>query len=343
MIPAVRREGVVALSSILVFTAALSLLTYAPADGVSAQDPPAGQEKVTKEDFNGDGVADTLTCLADGGSGSGGDFATLTDGKTGKAYSYNTFGSYGQFLRLIPYNNALLTPKYQGFREALEGALFPGIPAGRIESSLAWLVDAYSRPPKEIDGPGKALFSQKIRFQPVWTEGEAVLPGSYYCSTSVEALFRRFPVVGENNPSYDAEHRQGWLVYYASNHGSLELVHDSEGFRVFKSAHGVVVSRDGRHCWVFVNDGALTDGPQKLRWPSVRKVLVSEELVFIGHAGAEEGLFVVDPRDGVAGRLRRDLFPGAGGDFDVRDGRLVVRTGAGSKSLRLDKIKEGLK
>jgi len=319
---------------------ALGLLVCRPSEGTSAHDPFTGQEKVTKEDFNKDGFIDTLTRLPDGGSGFGGDFVILKDGKTGEEYAYNNWGSYGQFLRLIPFDNRLAKPESKGFKEALGQALFMDIPLGPLESSLAWLVDAYS---KSVTDPDAPLFSQKIHFQPRWTEGEVLPPASYYLVTSDETLFRNYPIYQEDNPEYDSAHRQGWLVYYSDNHQAFEPVFASGDVRIFKSAHGVVVSEDGRSCWVFINDEVLADGPPKLRWPSIGKVLLSGGLIFIHHTGGVEHLFVVDYRKGVAGRLKEELFPGSGGDFDVRDGHMIVRKGTAEKTIDLAALKENLK
>ena len=319
---------------------ALGLLVCRPSEGTSAHDPFTGQEKVTKEDFNKDGFIDTLTRLPDGGSGFGGDFVILKDGKTGEEYAYNNWGSYGQFLRLIPFDDRLAKPEYKGFKEALEQALFTDIPLGRLENSLSWLVDAYS---KSVTDPDAPLFSQKIYFQPRWTEGAVVPPRPYYLVTSDEALFLGYPIYQEDNPAYDSVHQQGWLVYHADNHQALESASASGDVRIFKSAHSVVVSEGGRSSWVFVNDEVLTDGPPKLRWPSISKVVLSEGLIFIHHAGGIEHLYVVDYHRGVAGRLREGLFPGSGVDFDVRDGRLIVRGGTKTETIELEILKGDLK
>jgi hypothetical protein len=318
----------------------LGLLVLASSAGMMAHSSSRGQEEVKKKDFNGDGFVDTLTCLSEGGSGFGGDFVTLKDGKTGEEYAYNNWGSYGQFLRLIPFDDRLASHENRGFREALEQALFKDIQLGPLENSLAWLVDAYS---KSVTDPDASLFSQKIHFQLRWTEGEVLPPASYYLVTSDETLFRSCPIYQEDNSVYDAAHRQGWLVYYADSHQDLELAFASGDVRVFKSAHGVVVSEGGRSSWVFVNDEVLADGPPKLRWPSISKVVLSEGLIFIHHAGGIEHLYVVDYHRGVVGRLREDIFPGSGGDFDVRDGHMIVRKGTAEKTIDLAALKESLK
>jgi hypothetical protein len=305
--------------------------------------PAMGQEKLTKQDFNGDGVVDMLTILAEGGSGFGGDFVTLKDGKTGRTFAYNTRGSYGQFLRLIPFDDELMKPKNKGFKAALEGALFSEIPQGIIDSSLAWLVDAYSRSVQESERPDDPLFTQKIRFEPRWAEGEIGPPVSYYLVTSDEALLRSYPIRQEDNPEFDSSHRQAWLVYYGHNHAAWESVPASGEVRVFKSAHGVVVSEGGRTCWAFVNDEVFADGPAKLRWPSIKDVRLSDGLLFIHHAGSEEHLYVVDYRAGVAGRLNPVLFPASGGSFEVRDRRLLLRGGPKTGAVDIGAIKTSLK
>lgn len=302
--------------------------------------PNAGQERSINKDFNGDGLLDALTIRPDAGSGFGGDFVTLKDGKTGRTFAYNTWGSYGQFLRLIPFDDELMKPENKGFKEELERALFPGIQQGTIENSLAWLIDAYS---KSVTDPDAPLFSQKIHYQPRWVEDEAVLPVSYYCVTADETLFRSYPIFQEDNPAYDPTRRQGWLVYYADNHQALEPAFASGDVRIFMSAHGVLVSEGGRSCWVFINDEVLTDGPAKLRWPSIKKVRVSDGLVFIQHAGKEDHLFVVDYRTGVAGRFKSELFPVAGGEFEVMDGRLILHGGAKAGPLGFDTIRGSLR
>jgi hypothetical protein len=317
-----------------------TFLTGPPRQGRIAQDQPQGHEEVTAKDFNGDGYIDTLKSSSDGGSGFGGDSVTLRDGKSGESYTYTTLGSYGEILRFIPFDDRLLEPGSRGFKEALERALFRDIGPGALEGSLAWLLDAYA----SSEAPsGEGLFSQKLHFKPRWTEGPASVPDSYFIVTTDASLFRRLPVSLEGNPEFDQKHHQGWLVYYAHNHQGLEEVASSGDVRVFQSAHGVALSEEGRFCWVFVNDEILTNGPDKLRWPSIKKVALADGIVFIHHVGREEHLFLVDYRAGVAGRLKKTIFPVTEGDFAVRDGRLFIGRGAGPLSLSVDIIKEGLK
>jgi hypothetical protein len=268
---------------------------------------------------------------------------TLKDGRTGKDYAYDTWGSYGRFLRLIPFEDELMEPRNKGFKEALAGALFPGIPEGKADGSLAWLMEAYSRlgrqPETSADGP----FSQRIRVKPRWTAGEIVPPRSYYLVTDDEKLLGSLPISDVDGPKAGLAGRQAWLVYYGHNHGALEPVIATGEVRVFRSAHGVVVNEGGRSCWVFVNDEILTAGPDKLRWPSIKDVQMAEGLVFIHHAGTEEHLYVVDHGAGVAGRLAPEIFPPAGGRFEVRDGRLFVQGEAGTRELALETLKNRLK
>ncbi len=48
----------------------------------------------TEKDFNQDGFLDTLESYYDGGSGSGGTFVTLTDGKTQTKYELNDYSCF---------------------------------------------------------------------------------------------------------------------------------------------------------------------------------------------------------------------------------------------------------
>ena len=334
-------RNLLAVLALSVLAAGLSV--SGPASDTTGHGPSGGQEKIIKRDFDGDGFLDTLTAMVDGGSGFGGDFVTLKDGRTGRTFAYSSWRSYGRFLRLIPFDDDLMKPENKGFRTALEEALFPGIPQGPIENSLAWLIDAYSHPVEEPEAEGNPVFSQKIRFEPRWTEGQPAPPTSYYVVTSDETLLRGYPIYQEDNPAVDSAHRQAWLVYYGENHATLEPVPAAGDVTVFQSAHGIAVSEGGRSCWLFVNDEVLTDGPAKLRWPSIKSVLLSGDLVFVHHAGVEDHLFVVDFRAGVVGRLNPEIFPASGGGFEVRDGRLFLRGGPKAGPVTFETIREGLK
>jgi hypothetical protein len=299
-----------------------------------------GEPTVIIRDFNRDGYEDRLERFYDGGSSFGGNFVSLTDGKTREKYNYNSWGSFGQFLLLIPFDNRLLKSENKGFKEAIEEALFPDIRHGSIENSLGWLINAYLTTQMR---PSNELFSQKISFKLSWTEGKIVVPSSYYFVTSDEKLFKRYPIYQEDNPKYDQHHGQGWLVYYAHNHRGLELVQFSDIFKVFKTAHGVILSRGDQYCWVFINDEILTDGPPKLRWPSIKKVVISNELVFIHHMGGEEHLFIVDYSKGIVGRLKGDKFSGENSDFEIRNNQLTIRVGSKIEKMDLERVRSNLK
>lgn len=92
-----------------------------------------------------------------------------------------------------------------------------------------------------------------------------------------------------------------------------------------------------------VNGEDLTDGPAKLRWPSIKRVLLPDDLILIHHEGGEAHLFVVDDQKGVPGRIKKSRFPGAGGDFDGREGQLILSQGTRVEAIGLDAVKGTLK
>ncbi len=299
----------------------------------------AQEIKIVEEDLNGDGYVDTLKSHYDGGSMFGGEFVSLAAGRTKQRYEYNRWGSHGQFIRLIPFANALLRPENRGFKEAIEKTFFSDIRPGSIDPSLQWLISAYATGKQEFS---QGLFSQAVHFTVNWRNGAPEIPGFYYLVTSDERLFRQYPVFERRNPQYDQNHQQGWLVYEGARHGNIAQEDAPDGYRIYKTAHGVILGRGDRHAWIFVNDEVLMDGPPKLTWPSVKKVVFSNELVFVLHAGVVESLFVVDFKRGVAGRLGESVFPVRDGGFEIQDGNLTVRTGTGARKIDMNSVKREL-
>jgi hypothetical protein len=297
------------------------------------------EEPVIKNDFNADGYVDILKSYYDGGSMFGGDFIYLKDGKTKKRYEYNSFGSFGQFLRLIPFDNLLLKPDKKGFKEAIEKVLFPNIKYKELDASLDWLIQANINNQTDLKNE---LFSQRISFPPKWIRGEIVIDGSYYTIISDPKLFKRYPIYDERNPRYDQRHRQGWLVYYGENHVDLTLVSTSKDYSIYKTAHGVILRKGNQYCWIFINDEVLMDGPAKLTQPSINKVIFSNDLVFIHHMGGEEHLFIVDFNKGIVGRVKDKIFPGIETDFEIADNQLIIKSESKTIKIDLRKVKNNL-
>ena len=89
---------------------------------------------------------------------------------------------------------------------------------------------------------------------------------------------------------FDEKSTKGFLIYFGHNHfnqisklsdllgglkngssieDSLLYIGRNDTYKVYSTAHGVLVKKGDQFKWVFVTDHELTGAPDKLRWPSI--------------------------------------------------------------------------
>lgn len=91
------------------------------------------------EDFNKDGIADTLTSFYSGGSGFGGYYVKIINGKTGEDYSMDNFGCFCEITRLLFVIPELLKTENSAFLEVMKSNLLPQF-SSKPEASLRWIL-----------------------------------------------------------------------------------------------------------------------------------------------------------------------------------------------------------
>ena len=235
-----------------------------------------GQEKSTKvNDFNGDGVSDTLESYYDSGSGFGGKYATLHNGKTDDVYELNTYGCFCQIKKVILIPAKLKDPENYPFLEAMSKNILPkkkNLP----DASLQWIINSTYSYKRLTDN---RFFDLILNPCSNWEKGKLELPSTYYIDLKkdfVDIYYADQPEIPEGLS--DKENK--WcLIYYGHNHyqykeltDSIILIDSYEKYKAYRTAHGVLIKKGNLFKWVFVTDIDLTGAPGKLRWESINNL-----------------------------------------------------------------------
>jgi hypothetical protein len=267
------------------------------------------QDKVIKKDFNKDGVVDQVLISEDGGSAYASTVVNYTDGKTKKKYEFSVLYSFGSFFSICNAPNVL----GKSGRVQIGKLLFSSKLASTIDPSLQWLIDACSnkagvRPSELID------FSTK--YSPAWIDGSPVIPQSYYALLENSKYPKLLQNV-ESSPEYAGEKYRSdyfWLTYHPNNHKSnsddFKTILVDSANQLLITSHGVVIKREKKYSWVFINDDKLFEANEKLRWPSIKEVQMFNDYVLIRQAvnTGTTNLFIVNPETGFVVKLSNELM-----------------------------------
>ncbi len=270
------------------------------------------QEKSFKiQDFNHDGVVDTLRSFYEGGSGFGGNYVRIINGKSNEIYELNTHGCFCSIKKIISIPPALTDPGNIFFLEAMTKEIFPGeknIP----DASLQWIIEgSYST--KELNR--NHYFDMIIDPQIKWNDGEIKLPYTYYILLKGDTLKKLYNTDDELVEWFDKHANKGFLIYYGHNHyrnpsgDSLSLVTGNKTYTIYRTSHGVLAKKDSLFKWLFVSDKDLTGAPGKLRWESIGKIRLIENYVIIHEELPPletDNIFVVNIETGICGKLKID-------------------------------------
>lgn len=294
-------------------------------------------------DFNLDGVKDTLTSLYDGGSGFGGTIVTLVNGKTNERHEIDGTGSFSEIWHSILIPDELQKDANKRFLEEIAKEL---LPEKRLtpDPSLHWIINANISHKQLMDNP---IFDLVINAPMVWTPDPIFWPVTYYVEIGEDTL--KELQFHEKELAYAVpSEKTGWLIYYGHNHlpakkNCLAVVKSSQGSAIYKTAHGVLLQKNDSNAWLFVTDYNLTGAPDKLRWESIGKVEVVDNLVFVQVINAESFMhpvFVIDSMNGMVARLISQKYLNK--SFAINNGKIIIENEFGTYSYKLSKIQTEL-
>lgn len=260
------------------------------------------------EDFNKDGVKDTLQAIYDGGSNFGGTDVKLINGKNNETYELSNFGCYCAMMTLHWIPDALQKPENQLFLSAIQKRLFPVV-REIADTSLEWIIKGKSSNHKLSENK---YFDLVIYPEVSWERELIVIPKENYSIVLEEDLIKElFPEEIRSPEKNTPEVKKGFLSYcgrcHQMNESSPELVADNNLYKIFKTSHGVFVKKKELQKWILVNEINLTGSVGKLRWDSIKQVVLIDTYLIIQFSGAPDyfdTIFVSNIETGMVGRLK---------------------------------------
>lgn len=293
------------------------------------------------KDFNNDGYNDTLESYYDGGSGFGGTYVSLKNGKTNEIFEMDNFGCFCDIKKIILIPPKLRELSNKPFLEVMKSELLPE-KMNSPDASLQWLISANMNSKKLSDN---IYYDLLIKTPPHWISGKIKLPNTYYIDVSGDTLHKLYFTDAEIPKWYNSKKNEGWLVYYGHNHyrnpkgDSLVLVDAPPTYKVFRTSHGVVVTKGNLFTWVFVSDYQLTGAPEKLRWESIGEVIIIDKYIILQLINAEaysNPIFIIDIEKGISARLRCDneIFK----SYKIDKGKIIKENIVGVKSYKVEEL-----
>jgi len=296
--------------------------------------------ELIESDFNQDGFRDTLESYYDGGSGFGGTYVTLTDGRTQTKYELNSAGCFCDIKKVILIPQELYQSKNKPFLEAVKSELLPK-KATEADPSLRWLITAHLNYIFLTEHP---IFDLVIEPPPYWVSGEMQLPETYYIEIDGDIIQSLYVPETEYPEDIEFKSDKAYLNYYGHNHNSnsnenFVLAADSDNFKVYKTSHGLIIKKDDTYSWVFVSDHSLTGSPEKLRWESIGEVkIVDKYIIFrmINSRDFSNPIFIINSESGKTARLKTDDYIDE--PFQIKNNQISITSYSGTNTFDLENL-----
>jgi dTDP-4-dehydrorhamnose 3,5-epimerase-like enzyme len=265
-------------------------------------------------------VVDTLKSFYEGGSGFGGRYVQIINGKTNEIYELTNDGCFCEIKHTVLIPPELNKTENRFFLETIKEQLLPEKRTSP-DPSLDWMIKSSF---SNVKLDSNSFFDLIIDPQISWINNEFEYPHSYYLEIEGDTLTQLYDTPYEAPEWLNKKDIKGFLIYYANNHyknrsgDSLVLSDSNVLYKTFHTSHGVIVKKGDLYKWVFISDVALTGAPEKLRWESIKKVKLLEKYLIVQQdlpPTATYQLFVINIETGICGRLKYD-FSNSGNDID---------------------------
>lgn len=275
---------------------------------ISLQASGQGDIKVSVDDFNKDGVIDTLKSFHEGGSAFGGKYVQIINGKTNEIFQLTIFGCFCEIKHTVLIPPELNKTENVPFLETITKQLLPEkrtVP----DASLDWIIKSSF---SNVRLDSNTFFDLIIDPQTNWVNEEFEYPSNYYLEIEGDTLSQLYDTPYEATKWCNSKEK-GYLIYFAHNHyrnksgDSLKLTDSNSLYKAFHTSHGVFVKKGNFHKWVFLSDVSLTGAPEKLRWESIKMVKLLDKYLIVQQALPPRityQLFVINIETGICGRLK---------------------------------------
>jgi hypothetical protein len=235
------------------------------------------------KDFNSDGLPDTLRKIYDSGSGFSGMDLRLTDGRSGQTFTVQEDYCFCAFRALVYLPADVTADENSAFLAAILEQ-FPPL-RSQPDPSLRWVQYGIKN---ERLLQGNSQLKRLIEYPKDWIEGEIQPPAQYSLLVN-PADWNMQPDEFEYAREQEAPGGKYLLVYRGRNHygpcgrekAPFSLAEQTADYKIWKTCHGLILEKAGRHKWIFLSDVSFTGAPSKLRHPSIGKTeLAGQFLIF---------------------------------------------------------------
>ncbi len=274
----------------------------------------AQHSSVISEDYNDDGIEDTLKCSYEIGSNFGGRDCQLIDGKTQTKFGLSNYGCFCKIKQHIAISPELTRPENSAFFDILKREILP-IKKQTPDASLQWLINSSFASHVVKDNPNLDLiFNPDIK----WSIDAPEAPSTYYIQMSTDSLIKLVPNKNKVRRQDKQSHYQGFLIYYGDTHFSTRNriernfieVDENETYKMLRTGHGILAKKGILNKWLFVTDIDINGSPSKLRWQSIEQIVMVDNLIVVKQSLAPDvlyNIYVIDIETGVGGRLKIDF------------------------------------
>lgn len=281
---------------------------------------------ITRNDFNNDGIYDTLKHYRGVGMRYYHEY-TLIDGKTAQSFHVNDDHIHlGNFFHPYLFPKELYTPQNKPFLTAFEREVIGEMPILRKpDSSLEWLLDLYLvQANRKVGEKLKFIYPTTLK----WHQGSIRLP-----KQSSYAIYLPVPLLQQietQRPNYfsldDSSHfdnipsdKEALVIYYGHNHLNNGLDWSARATldtliqftdetvdrpQLHVTQHGIFMEKNGKHTWLFIYEDAWANGVDRLRWSSVKQVFVHHNALFLIISGSPtigNSIYVISLKTGRIG------------------------------------------
>jgi len=303
------------------------------------------QENEIIEDFNKDGVKDTLHIFRESGTSVSFKQVKLTNGKTNETFKWQQEYPYSCLKHIILLPAALYTVENKPFLEAMKSEIL-GSNRKDANPSLEWILNGHLNHKNLVDNQ---YFDLIVNPKTTWRKTDIELSDYYYTEISGDTLSKLYKKSYGVDIPEKLYQKSGFLSYLGLKNfqlrkqDSLMLTKANDQYQTYPLEHGVIVKKDDKYKWLFISDADLTGAPQKLRWKSIGNIELKDKYAIIKQdipLANASNIYIINIETGVCGRLKYEFSnsnsnKGEIGVFLIENDHLMLSTDYGNE---LEKI-----
>lgn len=186
----------------------------------------------------------------------------------------------------------------------------------KVDPSLEWLLEV-SNIYKGSSYYKDSIITREHTFRELWVDGEPSIPDNY---SIVMPTFNYFV------ETYGIGLKKALIYYYAHNHkhrylsGKTKTIFET----LFKTKYGIVLStgnglvlqKDKKHRWIFINDALATNFDGKLRWSPIKFVISYKNYLALCVPGEMvTNIYVIDLEKNIIKGLSPSVYDDYGASY----------------------------